>query len=193
MPASTVRYDGSHGTHRAGSDDPGSSVSCDAAREPKAGHLLSRRRLRPLQGRDVPEWCTQMRRRGLGVLSDAKPCPSRRGASNARCASTRDHGEAHRRYTVEVNRREGWTGYLWQGRFASFPMDERYTLAAARYRRAQPGPGRPRVARRRIPLEQRAGASARSGRQPWCPSSRCSRMPGLVDIRRQRRAAGARR
>jgi putative transposase len=42
-------------------------------------------------------------------------------------------GEAHRRYTVEVNRREGWTGYLWQGRFASFPMDERYTLAAARY------------------------------------------------------------
>ncbi len=42
-------------------------------------------------------------------------------------------GEAHRRYTVEINRREGWTGYLWQGRFASFPMDERYTLAAARY------------------------------------------------------------
>ena len=42
-------------------------------------------------------------------------------------------GEAHRRYTAEVNRREGWSGYLWQGRFASFPMDERYTLAAARY------------------------------------------------------------
>jgi putative transposase len=42
-------------------------------------------------------------------------------------------GEAHRRYTLEVNRREGWTGYLWQGRFASFPMDDRHTLAAARY------------------------------------------------------------
>ena len=42
-------------------------------------------------------------------------------------------GGAHRRYTEKINRREGWTGYLWQGRFTSFPMDERYTLAAARY------------------------------------------------------------
>src|SRR3954464_11749183 len=42
-------------------------------------------------------------------------------------------GETHRRYTLHVNRREGWAGYLWQGRFASFPMDDRYTLAAARY------------------------------------------------------------
>jgi len=42
-------------------------------------------------------------------------------------------GEAHRRYTHHVNRREGWTGHLWQGRFASFPMDQRYLLAAARY------------------------------------------------------------
>ena len=42
-------------------------------------------------------------------------------------------GEAHREYTREINRREGWTGHLWQGRFASFPMDERHTLAAARY------------------------------------------------------------
>ena len=41
--------------------------------------------------------------------------------------------EAHRRYTTEVNRREGWQGHLWQGRFASFVMDERHTLAAARY------------------------------------------------------------
>jgi putative transposase len=42
-------------------------------------------------------------------------------------------GEAHRRYTAAVNKREGWTGHLWQGRFASFAMDARYTLAAARY------------------------------------------------------------
>ena len=42
-------------------------------------------------------------------------------------------GEAHRRYTRHVNFREGWRGHLWQGRFASFPMDERYLLAAARY------------------------------------------------------------
>jgi len=42
-------------------------------------------------------------------------------------------GEAHRRYTREVNKREGWTGYLWQGRFLSYPMDERHLLMAARY------------------------------------------------------------
>lgn len=42
-------------------------------------------------------------------------------------------GEAHRRYTRRVNSREGWTGYLWQGRFASFPMDEQHLLAAVRY------------------------------------------------------------
>jgi putative transposase len=42
-------------------------------------------------------------------------------------------GEAHRRYTRHVNFREGWRGHLWQGRFASFPMDESYLLAAAKY------------------------------------------------------------
>ena len=42
-------------------------------------------------------------------------------------------GEAHRRYTRMINFRENWRGYLWQGRFASFPMDERHLFAAARY------------------------------------------------------------
>jgi len=42
-------------------------------------------------------------------------------------------GETHRRYTWHINRRENWRGYLWQGRFASFPMDEPYLLACARY------------------------------------------------------------
>ena len=42
-------------------------------------------------------------------------------------------GEAHRRYSVMINRRQKWTGHLWQGRFSSFPMDEAYLLAAARY------------------------------------------------------------
>jgi len=42
-------------------------------------------------------------------------------------------GEAHRRYTRRINFREGWRGHLWQERFASFPMDEHYLLAAARY------------------------------------------------------------
>ncbi len=42
-------------------------------------------------------------------------------------------GEAHRRYTRHINFKKEWKGYLWQGRFASFPMDEPYLLAAARY------------------------------------------------------------
>lgn len=41
--------------------------------------------------------------------------------------------DAHRRYSREINFREGWRGYLWQGRFASFPMDDNYLLACARY------------------------------------------------------------
>lgn len=42
-------------------------------------------------------------------------------------------GEAHRRYTCRVNSRNDWSGYLWQGRFASFPMDEAHLYLAARY------------------------------------------------------------
>ena len=42
-------------------------------------------------------------------------------------------GEAHRRYTRYINFRENWKGYLWQGRFTSFPMDESYLYSAVRY------------------------------------------------------------
>ncbi len=42
-------------------------------------------------------------------------------------------GEAHRRYTRMVNFREGWRGFLFQGRFASYPMDDAYLVAAIRY------------------------------------------------------------
>lgn len=42
-------------------------------------------------------------------------------------------GEAHRRYTRHINLRNGWQGHLWQERFASFPMQERHLLAAAKY------------------------------------------------------------
>ena len=42
-------------------------------------------------------------------------------------------GESHRRYTRGVNAREGWGGYLWQGRFASFPVDDAHLFACARY------------------------------------------------------------
>ena len=42
-------------------------------------------------------------------------------------------GEVHRRYTRMLNFREGWRGHLWQGRFASFVLDEPSLLTAARY------------------------------------------------------------
>ncbi len=42
-------------------------------------------------------------------------------------------GEVHRRYTRMVNFRENWKGYLWQGRFASYPMDKSWVLRAAAY------------------------------------------------------------
>ena len=54
-------------------------------------------------------------------------------------------GEAHRRYTRMVNFRKDWRGHLWQGRFASYPMDAEYLLAAARY--AERNPVRARLSR----------------------------------------------
>jgi putative transposase len=42
-------------------------------------------------------------------------------------------GEAHRRYTRYINFQKDWKGHLWQGRFSSFPMDEQYLIATARY------------------------------------------------------------
>jgi putative transposase len=42
-------------------------------------------------------------------------------------------GEAHRRYTRMVNFREGWRGHLWQGRFASFVLDQAHLLTAVRH------------------------------------------------------------
>ena len=42
-------------------------------------------------------------------------------------------GETHRNYTRFINFREKWRGYLWQGRFSSYVLGERYLLAATRY------------------------------------------------------------
>ncbi len=42
-------------------------------------------------------------------------------------------GETHRRYTSIINLREGWRGYLWQGRFLSYPLDDGHLYSAIRY------------------------------------------------------------
>jgi putative transposase len=70
-------------------------------------------------------------------------------------------GEAHRRYTRAVNFREGWRGYLWQGRFASCPMDERYLLAAVRY--VELNPVRAGLVKRAWDYRWSSAAAHRSG------------------------------
>jgi len=39
----------------------------------------------------------------------------------------------HSQYTAHVNRRMGWTGHLWEGRFYSTPLDEPHFWSAVRY------------------------------------------------------------
>ena len=48
-------------------------------------------------------------------------------------ALSRAVGEAHRRFTAFVNARARTTGHLFQGRFASFAMDDGHFLNALRY------------------------------------------------------------
>ena len=79
-------------------------------------------------------------------------------------ALCRGIGEAHRRYTRLVNFREHWRGHLWQGRFASFVMDEPYLLAATRYVERNP---------------VRAGLAARAEDWPW--SSAAGHVAGKGD------------
>lgn len=41
--------------------------------------------------------------------------------------------EAHRYYTRHINLVKNWSGQLWHGRLALYPMDEEYLIAVARY------------------------------------------------------------
>lgn len=79
-------------------------------------------------------------------------------------------GDAHRRYSRHVNFREGWRGYLWQGRFASVAMDEPHLMACARYVEMNP---------------VRAGLAAAPDDWPWSSARAhlAGRGDGLVDVR----------
>ncbi len=39
----------------------------------------------------------------------------------------------HRKYAASVNRRQGWSGHLWQARFHSIPLHEDHYVSAVRY------------------------------------------------------------
>jgi putative transposase len=74
-------------------------------------------------------------------------------------------GEAHRRYTRRVNFREGWREHPWQGRFSSFPLDEKYLFAAIRYVERNP---------------VRAGVVEKPWEYPW--SSASAHLAGRDDL-----------
>ena len=42
-------------------------------------------------------------------------------------------GRTHQKYTRMINLRENWRGYLWQGRFSSYILDEPYLISVVRY------------------------------------------------------------
>lgn len=44
----------------------------------------------------------------------------------------------HMRYAQRLNRERSWNGHVWQGRYFSSPLDERYTWAAIRYVECNP-------------------------------------------------------
>lgn len=78
-------------------------------------------------------------------------------------------GEAHRRYSRRVNEAHGWTGFLFQGRFASYVMDPAHLMVAVRYVELNP---------------VRAGLAARAQDWPWS-SARAhidGRSDGLTDL-----------
>src|SRR5713226_6773856 len=80
----------------------------------------------------MSQWCAALPGRNLVLLlmpNHVRLIAVPQSAAGLRRAI----GEAHRRYTRRVNFREGWRGHLWQGRFASFALDEPYLLTAARY------------------------------------------------------------
>jgi putative transposase len=71
---------------------------------------------------------------------------------------------AHRRYSRLVNSAHGWTGYLFQGRFASYPMGACHVMTAIRYVELNP---------------VRAGLIRRAERWPW--SSAKAHVDGAAD------------
>ena len=77
--------------------------------------------------------------------------------------------EAHRRYSRRINRAHDWTGYLWQGRFASYPMETAHLLTAVRYVELNP---------------VRAGLVARAEDWRWssAPAHVTGRGDGLTDL-----------
>ena len=92
---------------------------------------------------------------------------------------------AHRRYTWEINRREGWRGYLWQGRFASFPMDEAHVHACLRY--VELNPVRARLVDRPEAWRRQSATTARPRAARVARTRRALKAPRCWTAMRRRR------
>ena len=86
--------------------------------------------------------------------------------------------ETHRRYSWHINQREKWRGYLWQGRFASFPMDEAHAWRALRY--VENNPVRAGLAAKKEDW-QWGSAAVRADTDNIWNSILCPLPPGLSD------------
>jgi putative transposase len=76
-------------------------------------------------------------------------------------------GKAHQRYTRAINRREDWKGFLWQGRFHSYPLSERHLFAAIRY--VEQNPVRAGIVRRAADYPWSSAKAHVSGKKDlWC-------------------------
>ena len=105
----------------------------------------------------MAEWCREKGVRDLELLPDAQPrSPDRRAHDRGRLAA--GHRRGPRRYTRRINFREKWRGYLWQGRFASFVMDEPYSAGGGALCGTESGAGGTCAAAEGLALEQCAGA-----------------------------------
>lgn len=89
--------------------------------EDYAFYLRLLRHFSARSGTRVWAWCLMPNHVHLVLV------PAQEDGLRATLAST------HRVYATEINRREGWTGHLWQSRFASFPMEEAHLHACLRY------------------------------------------------------------
>ncbi len=87
----------------------------------RMAYIAHLRRACDRHGVDILAWCLMDNH----VHFVAVP---KREDSLARCFS-----EAHGKYTRRVNKREGWTGHLWQARFGSSVLDEPHMIAVVRY------------------------------------------------------------
>ena len=102
-------------------------------------------------------------------------------------------GETHQRYTRRINSRKKWRGYLWQGRFASFVMDEPYLLAAARYNELNPVRARLVRVAGDWPWSSAKSAPLRAGRslgQSCSAIGDGSRLESVLEQRHAGRGAG---